>query len=350
MKIAVGMSGGVDSSTVAFLLKKEGHDVVGLFMKNWDEEDEICPAKQDYEDALRVADELQIPLYTLNFSKTYWDRVFTKFIEEIKLGYTPNPDIWCNQEIKFSVLFDKAFDIGVDALATGHYAGVSSNFELLRGKDQSKDQSYFLYTLKREKLQKILFPLGEMEKTHVRLLAEGAKLATAKKKDSTGICFIGKRNFKGFIEKYIAPRPGVFKTEDGKVVGHHDGAYYYTIGQRKGLGIGGAGDAWFVSAKDIKTQEVTVVQGIDHPSLLSLELSATDLSFVGEQPTLPYRCSAKIRYRQNDAPCTIERIENGRAFIRFDTPQRAITPRQAIVFYQNEVCLGGGLIAPTGCF
>ena len=345
VKVAVGMSGGVDSSVAAWMLKKQGFDVIGLFMKNWDDsEDEYCPAEKDYQDALMVAETLKIPLYAFNFSKEYWNTVFHEFIEELKLGFTPNPDILCNREIKFKVFFEKALELGATFLATGHYAKISKDFQLVKALDNTKDQTYFLYTLKQNILKKTLFPLGEFSKMAIRKIAQENNLITHDKKDSTGICFIGKRNFKEFIKKYIPPKKGVFKTPTGKIVGEHEGACYYTIGQRKGLGIGGPGDAWFVIDKDIRSQDVIVVQGENHPLLYKSSLIATDLTWIGSPPHLPLKCSAKIRYRQIDEPCTITTIENNRAVVQFEKPQRAITPRQSIVFYQNQICLGGGLI------
>lgn len=346
MKVAVGMSGGVDSSVTALLLKEAGYDVIGIFMKNWDEDDKDCPAIQDYEDALSVAQKINIPLYSFNFSDEYWDQVFVSFLEDLKKGFTPNPDIFCNREIKFNVLLKKAFELGAEKLATGHYANISDQFELIKGSDKNKDQSYFLYALNSAVLEKALFPVGSYNKDEIRRIAEKGGLITHNKKDSTGICFIGKRKFKDFIMKYIPPTKGVFQTPEGKVIGEHNGAAYYTIGQRKGMGIGGPGDAWFVVKKDIKNQIVTVAQGEDHPLLYSESLIATDLSWVKEAPTTPYHCKAKIRYRQEDQECVIEKFENGNAYIRFLRPQRAVTPRQAIVFYQEDTCLGGGLIQP----
>jgi tRNA-specific 2-thiouridylase len=349
MKIAVGMSGGVDSSVTALLLKEMGHEVIGIFMKNWDEDDKECPAIQDYEDALSVCQKLNIPLYSFNFSEEYWDSVFVNFLDDLKKGFTPNPDIFCNKEIKFNVLLQKAFELGAEKLATGHYADISPQFELLKGRDKNKDQSYFLYTLTSNILEKALFPVGKYEKSEIRQIAEKNGLVTHNKKDSTGICFIGKRKFKDFITTYMPPAKGTFQTPDGKVIGEHLGAWYYTIGQRKGMGIGGPGDAWFVSDKDISTQVVTVVQGEDNPLLYADRLTATDLSFVKGLPETPLHCSAKIRYRQEDQPCIIEKIESDIAQIKFIDPQRAITPRQAIVFYQDNICLGGGLIQKKGC-
>lgn len=343
IKVAVGMSGGVDSSTSALLLKEKGYEVIGLFMKNWDDdEDEFCPAAKDYEDALIVAEKLKIPLYAFNFSKEYWDLVFTHFLEELQAGRTPNPDILCNREIKFKVFLEKALELGADFLATGHYAGIGPGYELLKGKDPGKDQSYFLYTLKQDLLKKILFPIGELHKSEVRKLAQDAGFLNFDKKDSTGICFIGKRKFKNFIQQYMPPTQGFFKTPDGKIVGTHTGAWYYTIGQRKGMGIGGEGDGWYVVSKNINTHEVTVSQ--DESLLFSDTLQASNLTWVGSKPQLSFCCTAKIRYRHQDVPCIIEHISSGTASIRFSKPERAITPGQSIVFYQGNICLGGGVI------
>ncbi len=350
MKVAVGMSGGVDSSVTALLLKEKGYDVIGIFMKNWDEDDLECPAIQDYEDALSVCQKIGIPLYSFNFSNEYWDGVFVNFLDDLKKGFTPNPDIFCNREIKFNVLLQKAFELGAEKLATGHYAMINDQFELIKGLDKGKDQSYFLHALRSDVLERALFPVGAYNKDEIRKIAERAGLLTYNKKDSTGICFIGKRKFKDFIMQYMPPAKGVFQTPDGKVVGTHEGAWYYTIGQRKGMNIGGPGEAWFVIDKDVSTQVVTVVQGEDHPLLFKEALIATDLTWVKSPPKTPFFCKAKIRYRQDDQECVIEKIENGEAQIRFITPQRAVTPRQAIVFYDGEVCLGGGLISNKNCF
>ena len=338
------MSGGVDSSVAAFLLKSQGYEVMGLFMKNWEEKDDegVCRSTQDYEDAACVADLLGIPLYSVNFVQEYWDLVFSHFIEELKLGYTPNPDILCNKEIKFQVFFDKAKSLGADLLATGHYCQVTPQGQLLKGNDRLKDQSYFLHAVNREVLTQVLFPIGHLSKRQVREIAKREGLSVHDKKDSTGICFIGKRNFKEFISRYIPYHPGEFQNLQGEVIGQHDGAAYYTIGQRKGLGIGGPGDAWFVVGKDMEHNVIFIEQGEDHPALYANQLHATALTFIVE--TLPFRCRAKIRYRQEDQECTIENLEENQITVTFDNPQRAITPRQSIVFYQGETCLGGALI------
>ncbi|MCH9625511.1 MAG: tRNA-specific 2-thiouridylase MnmA [Chlamydiales bacterium] len=343
--VVVGMSGGVDSSVTALLLKQQGYRVIGLFMKNWEEEGP-CPAVSDYEDVVAVCDQLNIPHYSVNFSKKYWDEVFSKCLEDYKAGYTPNPDILCNREIKFKVFFDKAMELGADYLATGHYCrklDQRGECSLGRGVDSNKDQSYFLYTMKREILEKVLFPIGELEKKQVRALAEQEGLATAQKKDSTGICFIGKRNFKQFLTQFIPNKPGNFETATGKVVGRHDGIAYYTIGQRRGLAIGGAGEAWYVVGKNVERNVIHVEQGEDHPFLYKNFLVASEASWVGDAPIFPLRCTAKVRYRSQDVACTVQKEETTLKVI-FDEPQKAITSRQAIVFYQNEHCLGGASI------
>lgn len=347
MKIVLALSGGVDSSVSLSLLKDAGHDVVAIFMKNWDDDDDPhCPAALDYEDALMVCEKLKVPLYSFNFSESYWDQVFSSFIDDLKLGYTPNPDILCNREIKFKVLLEKAKELNADVLATGHYAQIIDG-KLARGLDANKDQTYFLYAIQRDVLKQVMFPIGGLEKSKVREIAKEKGLITHNKRDSTGICFIGKRNFSEFISKYMPPTKGVFKTLDGEVLGEHNGAWFYTIGQRKGLGIGGPGDAWFVARKDIKTHDVYVVQGENNPALSKKIIYAHDLNWLVDDPTLvePYRCTAKIRYRTPDVPCVIERIDEDVCKIEFDDPVRAPTDRQSVVFYQDNICLGGGLIS-----
>lgn len=345
-KVVVGMSGGVDSSVSALLLKQQGYEVIGLFMRNWEDKDGSCTASQDYDDVIRVCNTIDIPYYTINFAQEYLDTVFSHFIHELKLGYTPNPDILCNREIKFKVFFQKAMELGADYLATGHYAQTKDGL-LLRSVDQEKDQTYFLYTLQKEILEKVLFPIGHLRKTQVRQIAKEHGLSTAEKKDSTGICFIGERKFRDFISDYIPYQEGRFETLAGKAVGTHQGAAFYTIGQRKGLKIGGPGEAWFVVDKDIKRNVVLVEQGDDHPALYNTTLTATDISWVGGlPPQIPLRCTSKIRYRQPDQECIIEKLEHDQMSVFFPLPQRAITPRQAIVFYEGPVCLGGALISP----
>lgn len=354
IKVAVGMSGGVDSSVVAYLLKQKGYDVFGIFMKNWEEKDENgeCRSKNDYEDVAKVCEHIGIPYYSVNFCKEYEEDVFSHFLEEIQKGFTPNPDILCNREIKFKALLNKALSLGADFLATGHYASIQDIDgvkALCKGLDTTKDQSYFLYTLKSNLLEKILFPLGNMEKKEVRKIAREIDIPVHSKKDSTGICFIGKRNFKNFLHNYIAYKKGSFIDLEGKALGEHQGSAFYTIGQRKGLGIGGPGDAYFVASKDIKNNTVTLAQGSEHPALFASELTATDISFVGNLPIeFPIRCKAKIRYRQVEQPCTIEKIDGDTIFVCFDEPQRAITLRQSIVFYMENICLGGAMIASIG--
>lgn len=346
--VVLGMSGGVDSSVAAFLLKEQGYKVIGLFMKNWEELDSsgTCKSAQDFADVVSVCNQLDIPYYSVNFVKEYQEMVFNEFLQELRLGNTPNPDILCNREIKFKVLLDKAIQLGADFLATGHYAQTNEDGWLLKGKDPGKDQSYFLYTLSQKILKKVLFPVGGLIKTELRAIAKNLNLTTHDKKDSTGICFIGKRDFKEFISHYIPYQKGFFETLKGEVVGEHEGAAYYTIGQRKGIGIGGKGDAWFVVKKDMARNVVVVEQGTDHPALYCQSLTANNISWVTSPPTIPFHCKAKIRYRQTDQECTIEKIENDQLIVSFKEPQRAVTPRQSIVFYNGEICLGGAMIRP----
>ncbi len=343
MTVVLGMSGGVDSSLCAALLKEEGYQVIGLFMKNWEEADAsgVCQAAKEYEDVKRTCDLLQIPCYSVNFVQEYQDRVFSSFLENLRKGMTPNPDILCNREIKFDVFLEKAMHLGADFLATGHYARLNEKKQLLKAVDPEKDQTYFLHAVKQNALQKVLFPIGHLAKTQVRALARKFNLPTSEKKDSTGICFIGKRDFKSFVSKYLGYAPGPFQTLGGVTVGSHDGAAFYTIGQRKGLGLGGEGDAWYVVEKDISRNIVFVERGENHPALFASSLNASQFTWIGEAPSqFPYQCSAKIRYRQVEQICTLE--EDGRVF--FDAPQRAITPGQSIVFYEGDLCLGGALI------
>jgi tRNA-specific 2-thiouridylase len=352
--VVVGMSGGVDSSVSALLLKQQGYRVIGLFMKNWEEKDEhgICRSADDYEDVRRVCEHLDIPYYAVNFVEEYRTQVFAQFIEDFKRGLTPNPDILCNREIKFKVFLDKALGLGADYLATGHYCQnqqVADQLCLVKGTDVNKDQTYFLYTLNHSILQKVLFPIGGLDKQMVRQIARTHGLATSEKKDSTGICFIGERHFRSFLSHYVAIQPGNFETLAGRVVGQHSGAAYYTLGQRKGLGIGGPGEAWFVVGKEMNRNVVFVEQGADHPALYCEELMATQLSWVsGKAPTLPFVCQSKVRYRQADQPCCIQKMENDCAWITFPSPQRAVTPGQSIVFYDGAICLGGGVIQQAG--
>lgn len=352
--VVVGMSGGVDSSVSALLLKQQGYHVIGMFMKNWEEKDEngVCRSTQDFDDVRKVCEHIDIPYYTVNFVKDYWDQVFQQFVKDFQQGLTPNPDVLCNREIKFKVFLEKALELGADYLATGHYCQnqlIHGKHALVKGSDPNKDQTYFLYTINQDILEKVLFPIGHIEKNQVRQIARENGIATSEKKDSTGICFIGERNFRQFLSQYVATQPGDFETLAGKKVGTHLGAAFYTLGQRRGLAIGGAGDAWFVVAKDVARNVVIVEQGADHPALYCNELEAIELSWVAkEAPPLPFACQAKVRYRQVDQPCVIQSIVDGRAHVTFPTPQRAVTPGQSIVFYQEEICLGGGVIQKAG--
>jgi tRNA-specific 2-thiouridylase len=349
-RVVVGMSGGVDSSVAALLLKQQGYDVIGVFMKNWDDTDEngVCTATEDYNDVVRVCNQIGIPYYAVNFEKQYWEKVFTYFLDEYKAGRTPNPDVMCNKEIKFKAFLEHAMALGADYLATGHYARVAyrdGEYKLLRGLDQNKDQTYFLNQLGQEQLSKVLFPIGELEKAQVRQIAKEAGLATANKKDSTGICFIGERNFKQFLSNYLPAQPGVMQTLDGEVKGKHDGLMYYTIGQRHGLGIGGSGEPWFVVGKNLRDNILYVAQGFDNELLYSDAIIATNVNWVsGKQPTEPITCTAKFRYRQPDVPVTVHMLDEQTAKVEFAERVRAVTPGQAVVFYRGEECLGGGTI------
>ncbi len=357
LSVMVGISGGVDSSVAAQILKNEGYRVEGLFMKNWEEDDtqEHCSAAVDLKDAQSVCDAIEIKLHTINFSAEYWDHVFSHFLDEYRAGRTPNPDILCNKEIKFKAFLEHAIDLGADKIATGHYARVeerNGEYFLLKGRDNNKDQSYFLYTLGQHQLSRALFPVGELEKPHVRAIAEQHHFVTSTKKDSTGICFIGERNFREFLSRYIPANPGEMVTPEGEVVGKHNGLMYYTLGQRQGLGIGGRADGsnepWYVIDKNMDTNELIVAQGHNHPALFKQQLIASTLSWVcGHAPILPFSCKAKTRYRQQEQPCTIETNMNGEVSVTFEQPQWAITPGQSIVFYQDEICLGGGIIERT---
>ncbi|MFC4558911.1 tRNA 2-thiouridine(34) synthase MnmA [Virgibacillus kekensis] len=348
-RVVVGMSGGVDSSVAALLLKEQGYDVVGIFMKNWDDTDEngVCTATEDYDDVVRVCNQLDIPYFAVNFEKQYWDKVFTYFLDEYKAGRTPNPDVMCNKEIKFKAFLEHAMSLGADYLATGHYAQVRNNngrYEMLRGVDDNKDQTYFLNQLTSDVLEKVMFPLGHLEKKEVREIARKHDLVTATKKDSTGICFIGERNFKEFLSEYLPAQPGVMKTLSGVEKGQHEGLMYYTIGQRQGLGIGGAGDPWFVVGKNLKDNILYVEQGFENEKLYSDSLIATDVNWINDIPENNFACTAKFRYRQKDSAVTVEKLDDGNIHVIFNEPQRAITPGQAVVFYDGEVCLGGGTI------
>lgn len=354
--VVVGMSGGVDSSVSALMLKQQGYKVIGLFMKNWEETnpDGVCTSSVEYADVVRVCEKIDIPYYSVNFVKEYWDNVFTHFLKEFEAGHTPNPDVLCNREIKFKVLLEKALELNADFLATGHYCRTrqlpSGEHQLLKGVDPTKDQSYFLYTIGEKALSKVMFPVGDIQKQDLRHFARTHGVPTADKKDSTGICFIGERNFKQFLSQYIQASPGHFEDLSGNILGDHDGVAYYTPGQRRGMGIGGAGEPWFVVGKDIPRNVVKLAQGTRHPALYCDNLTATELSWVSgrEVPSMPFTCKAKIRYRQPDQSCVIKKIENGRAYVSFSVPQRAVTIRQSIVFYEGDICLGGGIIEAPG--
>ena len=354
-KVICGMSGGGDSSVSAFILQQQGYQVEGLFMKNWEEDDDTdyCTAAADLADAQAVCDKLGIKLHKINFAAEYWDNVFEHFLSEYKAGRTPNPDILCNKEIKFKAFLEYAAeDLGANYIATGHYVrrrGADDKAQLLRGLDANKDQSYFLYTLSSKQVGQSLFPVGDIEKPIVRAIAEDLDLITAKKKDSTGICFIGERKFKDFLARYLPAQPGNIRTVEGDIIGRHDGLMYHTLGQRKGLGIGGvkgaSEEAWYVVEKDLVNNELIVAQGHDHSALLSTGLIAQQLHWVDRQPIRePLRCMVKTRYRQTDVPCTIEPIDDESIKVIFDEPQIAVTPGQSAVFYLDEVCLGGGII------
>lgn len=354
MKIAIGLSGGVDSSVSAYLLKQQGHEVIGIFMKNWEEDDTdtYCSAAQDREDAESVARQLDIPFHTINFAAEYWDHVFEYFLAEYQAGRTPNPDILCNKEIKFKAFLHYAQKLGADKIATGHYARVceeDGQTLLLKGIDLNKDQSYFLYALQQAQLAHAVFPVGDLLKPDVRKIAAEQGFGNAAKKDSTGICFIGERKFKDFLSRYLPAQPGNIVTEQGKIIGEHSGLMYYTIGQRQGIGIGGqkagSGAAWYVAEKNLTSNELIVVQGQNHPLLFKSLLKASQLSWIsGLPPQNDSVLSAKIRYRQTDQPCTIRFCELDIVEVLFHSPQRAVTPGQSIVFYQGEICLGGGVI------
>lgn len=348
-RIVVGMSGGVDSSVTAWLLKQQGHEVIGVFMQNWEDDDngEYCSIKQDSLDAMSVADIVGIDMEIVNFAKEYKDRVFSYFLSEYAAGRTPNPDVLCNAEIKFKAFLDFAIGLGADYIATGHYARKQERdglHYLLKAVDETKDQSYFLYRLNQSQLSRSLFPLGDLRKSEVRRLAHEAGLPTAAKKDSTGICFIGERPFREFLQRYLPTEPGAMVTPEGRHVGEHMGLMYYTLGQRKGLGIGGQGEPWFVAAKDMPGNRLIVVQGHEHPLLLKHTLSMTDLSWTLDQAPTAGSYSAKNRYRMPDAACTLATPNDGNAELYFPEAQWAITPGQSAVLYQGDICLGGGVI------
>lgn len=346
------MSGGVDSSVSALLLKEAGYEVIGLFMKNWKETDEdgVCTTMDDSQDARMVAEQLNIPFYSVNFEEEYWNRVFTYFLDEYQRGRTPNPDIMCNQEIKFNAFLDYALKIEGDYIAMGHYAQVKERdgkFYLLRGMDYNKDQSYFLSRINQEALAKTLFPIGHLDKKAVRKIAEKNNLYTAGKKDSTGICFIGERNMDEFLDRYLLSSPGDFIDPDGNKVGTHNGLIHYTLGQRKGIGIGGvgSGEPWYVVGKNIKENIVYVVQGSGHPALYSTSMIGESPSWIlGREPGKTFQCTAKFRYRQSDIPVTVNVLDNGKLDIKYDEPVKAVTPGQGAVLYNDEICLGSSII------
>ena len=353
-RIVVGMSGGVDSSVAALLLKQQGYDVVGVFMKNWDEKDEdgVCTSTTDWEDVQDVCYTIGIPCYAVNFEKEYQERVFSRFLSEYRKGRTPNPDVLCNREIKFKAFLEFSEKLGAERLATGHFAQTETRLGhllLLRGVDQNKDQSYFLYMLKEQQLRRAIFPVGAMTKAQVRAIAKEKGLSVSGKRDSTGICFIGERNFRAFLQTYLPASPGEMRTEAGETVGEHIGLAYYTLGQRKGLGIGGRGDgrSWFVLGKDMRNNILIVGQGEDHPSLYASRIEASEATWIaGEAPMAegePYRCTAKFRYRQPDQAVSILR-SGDTIIIEADVPQRAVTPGQSAVFYRGEQCLGGAIV------
>ena len=357
-RVVLGMSGGVDSSVAAWLLRQQGYEVIGLFMKNWedDDDDEYCSTRQDWIDAASVADVLGVDIDAVNFASEYKDRVFAEFLREYEAGRTPNPDVLCNAEIKFKAFLDHAMALGADRIATGHYARVrerEGQFELLKAVDASKDQSYFLHRLNQSQLSRTLFPLGEIHKTDIRRIAEELNLPNARKKDSTGICFIGERPFREFLNRYLSFKPGPMKTPEGDVVGEHVGLSFYTLGQRKGIGIGGSRKhrdtdgnhvPWYVARKDVATNTLYVVQGHDHPWLLSPSLEAGQLSWVAGHAPANGPLYAKTRYRQSDVACGLQSTSDGRLELHFDQSQWAITPGQSAVLYDGDVCLGGGII------
>jgi tRNA-specific 2-thiouridylase len=355
-KVMLGVSGGVDSSVAALLLKQQGFDVAGLFMQNWDEDNSgECRAEEDRRDALGVCGRLDIPFYSRNFAKEYWQGVFQYFLDEYRRGRTPNPDVLCNREIKFKTFLHEAQSLGADKIAAGHYAQVEyrdGEWKLLRGADQDKDQTYFLHQLGQAQLAATLFPIGHLPKSEVRRLAHEANLPTAQKKDSTGICFIGERDFRDFLGQYIPAKAGETRSVDGLKVGQHSGVFYYTLGQREGLHIGGIkgrpAAPWFVVGKDVEKNILYVDQGIDSPWLQSTQLHSEPVHWISDKAkSKEFRCTAKTRYRQNDEACLVQLLENGELNVIFDNHQRAVTPGQSIVFYQTDECLGGAVIAST---
>ena len=350
-RIVVGMSGGVDSSVAALLLKQQGYDVVGVFMKNWEEEGEdgVCTAEEDWNDVREVCETIGIPYYAVNFAQEYWDRVFSYFLDEYRAGRTPNPDVLCNREIKFKAFLDFAMQLGASRMATGHFVQTNADGDLLRGADPNKDQSYFLYMLHSAQLKKAMFPVGHMTKAEVRAIAGQHGLINSKKKDSTGVCFIGERRFKKFLQEFLPAQPGDMVVPDGQIVGRHDGLMYYTLGQRRGLGIGGIGDgrSWFVIGKDLERNRLLVAQGEDHPMLYSTLSVGNGVTWIGDAPVTvgeTLRCTCKYRYRQVDAPVEATLQADGKLLIRSLTPQRAVTPGQSAVLYLGEKCLGGAVV------
>lgn len=367
-RVVVGLSGGVDSAVTAYLLKQQGHDVVGIFMKNWEDDDdsEFCSSNVDFVDAAAVADVIGIEIEHVNFAAEYKDRVFAEFLREYQAGRTPNPDVLCNAEIKFKAFLDHAMRLGAEKIATGHYARVRQNpqsqrFELLKGLDPAKDQSYFLHRLNQAQLSKTLFPVGELHKTEVRRIAEEIGLPNAKKKDSTGICFIGERPFRDFLNRYINKEPGWILDDRDRKLGRHQGLSFYTLGQRQGLGIGGIKEKgaqrgggehhpWFVARKELDRNVLRVVQGHDHPWLLSLQLDADNASWVAGEPPAPGLYGSKTRYRQPDSPAVISGAAGETFRLDFPEPQWAVTPGQSAVLYDGDVCLGGGMISAVAAF
>jgi tRNA-uridine 2-sulfurtransferase len=352
--VIIGLSGGVDSAVAAYLLKKEGHQLHAVMMQNWPKDDPNCPLTEDLISAKKIAEQLDIPLSVVNFSKQYQEKVFQYFLDQYAKGNTPNPDTLCNKEIKFKAFLDYALKEGADFIATGHHARIkqeNDQYWLLRGVDPLKDQSYFLYELNQEQLTKSLFPIGNFEKTRVRKIAKDLGFANYNKKGSAGICFIGERKFKKFLAEYLLPKPGKIITVDNQVVGEHQGLMFYTLGQRQGLGIGGKKNfreaPWYVLEKDLKNNLLIVDQNANHPLLLGTLLKCESVNWINNEPKFPHSCTAKIRYRQTDQECVVEKINDQQLKVTFEKPQRAITPGQCVVFYQNEICLGGGIIKTT---
>lgn len=353
MRIVVGMSGGVDSAVSALLLKRAGHDVIGVFMKNWEEKDDegVCTATADWQDVQECCEKIDVPYYSVNFAKEYRERVFSLFLDEYRKGRTPNPDVLCNREIKFKAFLDFAMKLGAERLATGHFCRLredADSVKLLRGVDANKDQSYFLYMLSQPPLRRAVFPVGGLTKVDVRALAAEAGLPVAKKRDSTGVCFIGERDFKPFLQSFLPAQPGQIVTESGETLGRHDGLMYYTLGQRRGLGVGGQkggdGGRWFVIEKDLEHNRLVVAQGEDSPKLYTTHCRASQATWIaGEAPAKSFDCTAKYRYRQPDQRVHVETGENGELLVTACEPQRAVTPGQSVVLYDGEVCLGGAI-------